>query len=85
MVSVAERSHRVSNVDQLERELGRVRAKWIQTIATIAVHKDSCNRIERRRLSRWSSAIDILRHRLERADPRRRRLEDMLSRGGEAE
>jgi DnaJ-domain-containing protein 1 len=50
----------------LEHEVARLKQRWFRAIVTIAAHKPRCNPIERRRLSRWSSAIEILERRLQR-------------------
>lgn len=61
--------------------LANVRARWIATIASIARRDGACNPIERRRLSRWSSAIEILRERVARAEEVDRELQEQLTGG----
>jgi DnaJ-domain-containing protein 1 len=50
----------------LEHEVEALRRRWFRAIVAIAAHKPRCNAIERRRLSRWSSAMQILERRLQR-------------------
>ncbi|HEX5051160.1 MAG TPA: hypothetical protein VFZ65_05275 [Planctomycetota bacterium] len=80
MVRVTSSMDRASTAKTIAQMLARVRMLWIRTMVLIAGQAGTCNRIERRRLSRWSSAIEILGQRLERARQHERDLEDMRTR-----